>query len=241
MPGIALAPVDIEIPVVRGLGQLRLPTGVVMEGSAIHIVNKLHQLFAFRLADEIPGAALIHGATFKGRLGRIVLIGEKGSGKTTLSLHMLAAGYEIEGDEHIAVFEQDALTRPRNLRIKEGSLSLIPGLRDQVLAAPALPHPDGGLVYSWAPQIAGRPWTIERGPISALVFIESNHGGHSVMQPLRVDQAFAHLMKNVAIADAGMLLCVARLRMLVARAASWRLSLGSPASAERHLSRLLAA
>jgi hypothetical protein len=193
------------------------------------LVNTFHHVIAHGLGEEVPGSPLI-----------LVFIGDKGSGKTTLSLHLLLSGFTMEGDEHVAVLAGGSLTRPRNLRIKEGSFAILPGLADLTAGAPSLPHPDGGRIYSVPPTVAGRPWRIEPSRITDLVFIEPNHGGHSAMRPASVDESFRRLMRNVLLPDHQPWAAVARLRTLVAGARRWKLSLGMLGNAEFHVRRLLA-
>jgi energy-coupling factor transporter ATP-binding protein EcfA2 len=233
--GAVLEPVDLAVERDEGFYRLRLSDGRLVEGTAIYVLETVHRLILGQLGQEAPGAPLIHAACARVRDLPVLLVGAKGSGKTTLVLHLLARGYGVEGDEHVVVRGTDLVTRPRNLRVKQGSLTLVPTLASAIRRAPSVADWNGLPIYAVSPSIAGRPWRIGAMRARHLVFLEPNHGGHTVAKPISTDRAFALLMARCLLPDTGKAQAVARLRAVAREAQSWEMSLGDLAGAERHL------
>ena len=69
----------------------------------------------------------------------MLLVGPKGGGKTMLTLRLIRAGYEIEGDENVFVTSEGVVPRPRGLRVKESAAALLPHLAETFERRPLLP------------------------------------------------------------------------------------------------------
>ena len=218
----------------HGFLSLALPGGRIVSGNPGHILSELHGLILRDAIESEAGAPFLHCATIVGPWGRAALIGAKGSGQATLALHLLANGHAVEGDEHLVV-AGDVIARPRTLRVKQGSLALVPALRERIARSPSIQAWDGALIHAVDPSIAGTPWRIERGRLDALVFVEPNHGGRSVMTPMGTEPAFRLLMAHSLLSPRGIAAATARLRNLALSVPAFRLSLGDLAGARRHL------
>lgn len=236
--GPALEPIDLLVEPAYGLLRLTLPDGRLLEGGANHLMAALHGMIFNDVVDGEPGAPLVHGATIVGEHGRMVLVGSKATGKTTLTLHLVASGWRVEADEHLVIGADDVVARPRTLRVKPGSLTLVPSLAAAVLDGPSIHSWDGLPIYAVAPSIGGVPWRIERGRLDHLVFLDANHGGRSMMRPIGPDEAFRRLLAETLLPPAGVAGAAARLRMLAMSRPAWRLSVGDLDGAVRHLSRI---
>ncbi len=236
--GAALEPVDLPVEYTAGFLRLRMPDGSLAEGTAAHVITRLHGLILTDVIDGEPGVPLIHGATLVGGGRRFLLVGTKGGGKSTLALYLLAQGFAVEGDEHLVIRDAGVIARPRTMRVKSGSLPLVPTLAAAVAASPCIQNWDGTPIFSVDPSVAGRPWRIGEGRLDCLVFLEPNHGGRSVMGRLPKNEAFRRLMDEALVSPRGIGAGVARLRGLVAATATVRLQLGDLPGAARHLGRL---
>jgi hypothetical protein len=233
--GGVLESVDLAVERDEGFYRLRLSDGCLVEGTAIYVLETVHRLILGQLGQEAPGAPLIHAACARVRDVPVLLIGAKGSGKTTLVLYLIARGYCVEGDEHVVVRRADLVTRPRTLRVKQGSLTLVPALARAIRRAPSVADWNGLPIYAVRPSIAGQPWRIGAMRARHLVFLEPNHGGHTVAKPISTDRAFALLMARCLLPDTDKAQAVARLRAVAREAQSWEMSLGDLAGAEHHL------
>ena len=227
MVGLTLTTVEISADPDRDGFQLSLPVGGVFAPTCIDAANRLHATVFAAVQEEAPGAPLVHGASLVRDGQRLIVIGPKGAGKSTLTLHLLARGFEVEGDEHVVLREKDLVARPRRMRVKPGSLPLVPSLAEAVLASPRVDDPlSGGPVYAVDPAISGRPWRIRPGRADHLVFLEPNHGGGSALSAIGRDDAFSCLAEHCLLPAEGRAAATVRLHRLASEAQAWRLAVG---------------
>jgi hypothetical protein len=149
------------------------------------VMEALHaRLFALSLADY-PTSPLLHAASLRRDGRRFMLVGDKGTGKTTLTLRLIQEGYEIEGDENVFVTPEGVIARPRGLRVKDSAIKVMPGIAQVLASAPSYTDELGQRVYNLDPRFAGaRSWRIELGGVDAVVVLRPNHGGYSSLRPL---------------------------------------------------------
>jgi hypothetical protein len=233
--GAALEPFDIEVGESFGFFSLRLPNGVFTEGTSAHCIGVLHGLMLWDTLQTHEGRPMIHGATVIVDGRRLLIVGEKGTGKSTLVLHLLTKGHDVEGDEHLLIADSHVVVRPRTLRIKPDSLSVVSGLPAALRSSPWLPAWNGARFYSVDPAVFGRPWRIAPGPLDAILFARSNHGGRSHIAPISQQEAFAGLLRQAYLLKTGVSGMAARLRRLVGETPVGLLSLGDLDTAEWHI------
>jgi len=236
--GSALVPVDLEVHDVEGFCRLRLPNGFLVEGSPTQVLSALHGLVLRDLWEGEPGAPLVHGASVIAGDRRLLLVGHKGCGKTTLSLHLVARGYAVEGDEQVVLRELEVIARPRTLRVKPGTLSLVKDVPASAWEAPSIEAWDGTPIRAISPAIAGRVWRIAPGPLDAIVFLVANHGARSVARLLTTKEAFTRLMGETLLPPTGIAAAAARLRRLVLGTPCFEMMLGDLITAEWHINNI---
>lgn len=236
--GAALEIVDVPIERRHGFLSARLPTGALVEGTTRHMLAALHGLMHWDLSQSHPTSPVLHGATVLIEGRRLVLMADKGAGKTTLTLSLLAAGHGIEGDEHLVLEPDAVIARPRTLRVKTASLRLVGDGPATLAQCPRIDLWGGGHIYAVNPSLFGRPWIIRRGQLDGLVFIEANHGGRSVAKPMARDEAFRRLMRTAMFPGTSLLAETARVRRLVSAVPAFSLRLGDLTGAQFHLKHL---
>jgi hypothetical protein len=233
IPPPAVAEVQIERA--HGFYRFSLPNGGMVEGSALHVLEALHRFILTLLEEEAPGAPLIHAGSVCLAGVPMLLIGAKSSGKTTLVLELLANGHGVEGDEHVVVREFDLIARPRTLRVKASSLTLVPRLADRIRRAPAILDWKSCPIYAVSPAIAGKEWRISPMQPKHIIFLEANHGGHTVAKSITTEEAFRRLLSRCLLPRTAQSGAVARLRRVTRQTQAWEMSLGDLLGAERHL------
>ncbi len=235
LPGLSLEPVDIPIRMRDGFLVASAPGGEIIEGTAGHLINALHRIVLADLTEGDPDTPFIHGASVIVAGRRVLLVGHKGCGKSTFSLHLAMAGHDIEGDEHLMIRENEVIARPRSLRVKQGSLGIVAGLPSSIHDAPRIINWDGTLIRAVSPAICGRPWVIRAGRLDAVVFLVANHGGRSAARRIGGNDAFGRLMGEVMLPRTGIAAATGRMRRLALGIPAYQLLLGDLATAEWHL------
>ena len=236
--GASLDIVDVPIDRHHNFLVARLPSGAVIEGTSRHVLGMLHGMMYWDLEQSHPTSPVLHGATVRIGGRRLVVMADKTAGKTTLMLSLLAAGHQVEGDEHLVLEPGAVIARPRTLRVKRGSLRLLPDLAPLIEQGPTIELWDGGHIYAVNPRLFGGRWIIQRGQLDGLVFVEANHGGRSLAKPISPNDAFGRLMQSVIFQREAILVQTARVRRLVSDTPAYLLRLGDLARAEFHLRRM---
>ena len=235
MDGMPLEAIDIEIVETQGFYQLSLPNGTVAQGTSAHCIDVLHGLITSDLLKSHSGHPLIHGATIRIGGKRLLVAGSKAAGKSTLALYLLSRGHDVEGDEHLLILPDGVVARPRTLRIKPNTLTMIDGLPLSVAHSPVYRIWNGTSIHAVRPSLFGQPWRISPGRLDGIVFADANHGGRSLATPISVDEAFGRLVANTYFLKSGIAVMAGRLRSLAHETPAYLLRLGDLASAEWHL------
>lgn len=238
--GLPLEPVDIHIDDQHGFLVADLPNGKHITGTSAHLLSALHELIFWDHLRSHAAWPIIHGGSLLVKGKRFLVVGDKGQGKSTLAIHLLARGHQVEGDEHVAIGEATVVARPRTLRVKTPSFAMVRGLPEEVLQTASFQTWDGVRIHALDPSLFGRPWQIAESPLDAILLLESNHGGRSVAKPVSVDACFERLMANGHFGGRDILLLAARLRGLAARTPGYSLRVGDLETAEWHITNIAA-
>lgn len=227
--GAELATTTLAVGEEQGFLRLELPGGPRLEGDAEHVMSMLNSVIVRETMNVERDCAVVHCATVvhpDRPTARILVVGDSGAGKTTLSLRLLEAGYAVEGDEQFIVWPSRAIARPRTLRVKGGSLAHVPRLAAAIAASPRVSFWDGAPLYAVDPAIAGRPWRIAEGDVEHVVFLEPNHGGLSHIKPIAPHEALRRLLAESSLPPSAIGQTVMRLRGILAKARLHALLLG---------------
>ncbi len=146
-----------------------------------HIYRRAYQRTLERYV--LGGWIGLHGGLVSIRNERILLLGNKGAGKTTLTSSLLFSNHEIEGDEMVLVQNDTAMAFPRRLHIKPGTEAQVPDLTPLLPGLPTASS-DGQLLHGLDPTEIGRPWKIRSGRLDHVVWIEPNHGNDTHLKNL---------------------------------------------------------
>jgi hypothetical protein len=179
---------DLAISVESFRGHFRiLARGEILseEMTPRAIMEALHaHLFALSLG-EYPMSPLLHAASLRRDGRRVLFVGGKGVGKTTLALRLIREGYEFECDENVFVTSTGVVARPRALRVKESAIQIVPEIAQTLMSAPSYRDHLGQVIYNLDPRLVGaRSWRIESGDVDAIVVLRCNHGGNSSWEPI---------------------------------------------------------
>ena len=108
---------------------------------------------------------------------RALVIGARGTGKTTLMLRLLFDRYAVEGDELVFTRAGKAVSLPRNFHVKPGAVKLLPELADGRVSLPMTSTSDGVIITAFNPVAQGFSWNLQCRPIDVAFVLRANHGG----------------------------------------------------------------
>ncbi len=181
----------------------------------------------------LSGWVVLHGAVVGVKGSRMLLLGDKGAGKSTLSARLLFSGHRVEGDELALERDTNVVAFPRQLHLKPGFEDHVPELRSH---GSGLRHTrsDLGTISALDPGRLGFDWQLEVGLIDQVVLISPNHGGETRMEPLPPFEMIQKLMSGaINWGDSPGALVAAATRL--GRQGGWQLQLGDPDAGLRAL------
>lgn len=127
---------------------------------------------------------------------RLLVVGHKGVGKTTLMLRLLHDGYGVEGDEMVFTRDGVAVALPRSFHLKPGTDALIPELGARFDDLPFTVTSDGYQVTAFDPGAEGFDWRLGIGPIDGAVVLRANHGGETSVRPLTTLEVVQYVLDH---------------------------------------------
>lgn len=226
MPGASLASIDVNV--------VPAPDGYCMRfdntdttGGVDVMLDAAHAIIRNVLLQDIGSGLLLHGASLRVAGSNIVLIGEKSAGKTTLSLKALSSGIQVYGDEHVLISASELNTRPRTLRVKEGSIHVVTEMAAAIQQCPALINWDGSRIYSMAPETSDVRWQLAPYSVDHFICLSPNHDGSSDLEQWSSDETFQMAMTQCFLPDEGRGLSLAALHTWIGKAKCWNLRLGN--------------
>jgi len=215
----------------NGLSLVENGVRIKQLADAREVLEYLHVHLFSRSLEDLPGAALLHAACLRHFDRRLLLVGTKGAGKTTLALRLLLAGCEIEGDEHVFLKDIGVIARPRACRVKERSLAYLPEFAEIISTSPFYQDHQSGRIFNVDPRRLGSDWRIAEGGVDYVIFLQANHGGSSSIRPVEPSKLAQLLMQEVGLRKAGHGSCISSIAALVRNAQGFELLLGDHSSA----------
>jgi hypothetical protein len=194
--------------------------------NATQAVEYLHLHLFYHSLTDLPEAAVLHAACLRHTSRRLLLVGAKGAGKTTLALRLIREGYEIEGDEHVFMKNGGVIARPRACRVKEHSLEYLAEHAEIISTSPWYQDRQNGRIFNVDPRWLGSTWRIEQGDVHYIVFLRANHGGPSSVRPLQPSIVAQLLMTELGLRETQRGSCIGSVAALVTKAQAFELLLG---------------
>lgn len=201
------------------------------------VVEFLHAHIFQLSIDDLPSTPVLHAACLRRGERRLLLVGDKGAGKTTLTLRLLLHGYRMEGDENVFVRNGLVVARPRGLRIKENSSRFLPELADLLPQLGYLTDYLDQRVYNLDPRLLGFDWRIEEGRADVIILLRANHGGYSSIRPVPTMFLVQEIMQEVGLRAEARGAAIGSIVALCSGARGYDLSLGDHEQAIRCIDR----
>ncbi|MCP5159233.1 MAG: hypothetical protein H6975_07390 [Gammaproteobacteria bacterium] len=143
----------------------------------------------------LAGWTVLHGAVAKIGDHRLLLLGHKGVGKTSLATRLLYSGHCIEGDEIALERSSQVIALPRLFHLKPGIERQVPELEPVIGQLPT--QPSGAIdILALDPTVLGFDWRIDAGPIDTLIWIIANHGGQTRLEPCAPFEMIRYILES---------------------------------------------
>ena len=166
-----------------------LPSGPVAFGDAVSLIRARIQ---YQLCTDAADCLMLHAASAR-RDGRMLVFPAlSGSGKTSLCAWLCGQGFEVQGDELVAVDADGRWAQGfrHPLNVKHRGLDLVRGMPWlEAMQAAAVSVPVGEL-WPWVVQPQTRP-----APLCGLIFITWSAGASLQTEPLGAATAAAILLR----------------------------------------------
>ncbi len=226
--GFSAKPKPVQLQEVQGYYRLPLTDNYASEGDLSHILSDLHTWHFIQSRLEFPQSPLLHAGSLAVGGKMMLIFGDKGAGKSTLMGWLGHAGLEVCGDEHVLLNGLHGITRPRTLRLKQGSLKLMPAkLRSAIEQSPFIEDWHSRKIYAVSPQVFGRPWKIRSLPISAIIVLKPNHGGFSSIKAMGEEAITQRILDNTLLPENDRFAGIIAVRHLLSSVPLYELNCGA--------------
>jgi hypothetical protein len=217
-------------------------TGAVSEAaSADALQHMLLQLMEDRALAALPDHGRLRGALAVHEGQGILFVGSPQSGKTTLALALLLAGFEVSGDDLVLIQDDHAIAMPRRFAYWETARDLLPMLPGPGDRALRLGDRRAELKLQIDPTDLGRVWTVRPVPIAAIFCLDPNFGGRSTLRRCTAREALPFLLAQYGPPPNGHPAAIGRFCAMADRSHIAILTLGALDDATRWIRRALEA
>ncbi|MFC1488440.1 hypothetical protein ACFL6B_01190 [Thermodesulfobacteriota bacterium] len=181
---------DMYVINAPGYHNLRLNDSLLTIVSVHDIINSV---VIGTMRDHI----CLHSASFTIGGKSFIAVGDKKSGKTTLSCKLLLEKALIHSDEYALILDGEFVPFPKKIHIKEGTLDVLPEMRKICSSLTLYPSVFGWFFYFFSPTYVGSEWPISRGKADYLVYIDPVHEGPSSIEPCSEFTMFNKVMPQI--------------------------------------------
>lgn len=226
--GAAVAPQIVNIERNQEFFRARLPSGGSLEGTLRYVTEHLDYFVEYcARADEADAVSLPAALLVSPDGQRVLFAGGRKSGKTTLALGLLSAGWAFEGDARVFIGSDGVAAHPRTLRVPQSLLWRHSCLAHLLDGAPSLAVDGLETFFAVDPRRWGREWSIAAGKVDAVFFLENADSVLSAIRRTSLDEAFGRALQLFSSALPLTARYVSRLRSIVAAPCLFHLELGA--------------
>ncbi|MFC1850866.1 galactosyltransferase-related protein [candidate division CSSED10-310 bacterium] len=166
-----------------------------------HVITSLQRHIHAQAFKEIRNYIHIQGVL--GSLGsrNFLIVGEKGSGKTTLALRLLFGGFEIDGAELVLFRDSLAFAFPHRFQMNEESVAVVPEIQRPKHELPYIQDKSGVKIYAFSPAEQGFVWQLKKRAIDVIFYLDINAHPQDHLETYSKHQMLQKLMPETYLAD----------------------------------------
>jgi hypothetical protein len=158
-----------------------------------HVLDAVYRGVQADALGAWPQAAVVRALTGRWHGERFMVVGEPLGDRSSLALHLLSRGAQVEADE-LGILHDGILTAyPRPLRVYGRDAPLPPRspTRDELPSVE-----EGSSRGPWMLDLAaaGIDWRISTGSVERIVLLEANYGGQTRLHPVPRHEAVRVVM-----------------------------------------------
>jgi hypothetical protein len=154
------------------------------------LFKQMHELALANLPDHMR----LRAVTVNQAGRAFLIVGSKCSGKTTLAVSLLLAGYDVCGDELALVRDGQAIAFPRRFLVRGDCVELLPQLKSYEEFIDSASHPARETLVAVDPTGLGKPWHLMPRAVSAFFLLEPNYGARTTIQPCGKLEMLRHII-----------------------------------------------
>jgi hypothetical protein len=159
------------------------------------LFKRMHRLALANLPDHIRLRAITGNQD-----GQAFLIaGPKCSGKTTLAVRLMLAGFDICGDELALLFDGRAVAFPRRFLVRGDCVEFLPQLNVCEEFAAFRANPARETLIGIDPTRLGKSWRVVPLEVLAFFFLEPNYGARTTIEPCGKLEMLRHIIPQCSL------------------------------------------
>lgn len=146
------------------------------------MLEDLYSKINTKSLDYMDSHIRIHSgsASYNGKY--FLVVGEAEAGKTTFMTSLIYDDFDVHGDELTLLKNDEIVTYPRKLYIRDTSLPMLPDYAKISESLPYVWNTPTVRIMAFDPTVVGKKWKIEPTTLEAVFFIHKNHGGESRLE-----------------------------------------------------------
>jgi hypothetical protein len=240
--GVGVAPEIVNVERDREFFRVRLPDGRSLEGTLRYVTEHLDYFIeSCARADEADAVCLPAALLGSPDSRRVLFVGGRKTGKTTLALGLLSAGWTFEGEARVFIGIEGVAAHPRTLRVPQSLARRHARFTELLKGAPSLAVDGLETTFAVDPRRWGRGWSVVAGKLDAIFFLENSDSLHSAIRRTSSDEAFGRALQLFSSVSSLTARHVSLLRSIVAAPFLFHLELGALDGALGHVAETMEA
>jgi len=164
------------------------------ELSSTAVIERLFKHMHRLALANLPDHTRLRAVTVNQAGQAFLIVGPKCSGKTTLAVSLLLAGYDVCGDELALLQDGHAIAFPRRFLVRGDCVELLPQLKSYQEFVDSASHPARETLIAVDPTGLGKPWRLIPLEVSAFFLLEPNYGARTSIQPSGKLEMLRHII-----------------------------------------------